>query len=90
MKKIIDGVEITGNGHWIEIQYSLPDDENDDSKAFFMFRGREYYLGDIMDLHNKVYCVNPPNFMKGFDGYTNDILIKISEDGDAVKAYNYY
>lgn len=90
MKKIIDGVEITGNENWIEIEYTNPEDEEEDSRAFFKFRGNEYFLDEFMNIHNKVYCVNPPKFMEGFDGYTENVLIKIHESGDSVKAYNYY
>jgi hypothetical protein len=90
MKKTIDGVTITGNEQWLEIQYTNPENEEEEVRAFFIFREREYFLDEIMNLHNKVYCVNPPKFMEGFDGYDEHILIKLHASGDAVKAYNYY
>ena len=48
-----------------------------------------------MNLHNKVYCVNPPEFMKGWDGYISDsffsgVLIKISDDNEEYQIGTYY
>jgi hypothetical protein len=90
MKKTIDGVTITGNEHWLEIQTDVPESEEEDCRSYFVFRGNKYFLDEIMNLHNKVYCVNPPKFMEGFDGYDDHILIKLHASGDAVKAYNFY
>jgi hypothetical protein len=89
----MDKPKITGNNHWIEIEYNKPE-WSDDLEASFRYKGELYYLSDIMDLTNKFYNPNPPDWMKGYHGYRSDsffsgILIKLSDCGDAVKAYWY-
>lgn len=90
MKKVVNHVTITGNERWLEIKYSAPEDEDEEPRAYFIFRGREYFMDEIMNIHNTVYMPTVPEFMKGFDGYDNDVLIKLHESGDSVKAYNFY
>ena len=104
-------VRIITNHHWrpfqylyefpeddqktIKSDYDYMEDETLESSYFFVYRNRFYSLDDFMSLHNKVHCPNPPDFMKGWDGYLNDsffsgILIKLSEDGEFYQIATFY
>ena len=70
----------------------LEDEEKFDK--WIKYRDRYYHLSEFMNLHNKIHCVNPPEFMDGYDGYISDsffsgVLIKISEDGEQYKIATY-
>jgi len=91
MIKIIEDIKITGNCKWLEILYEVTDNEceDTDSRAYFKFRGCNYYLDEIMNINNKVHMPFVPEFMKGFDGYTDGVLIKIHDCGDSIQAFNF-
>ncbi len=65
-----------------------------DDMQFFIYKNQLYCMEDFMSIRNGAHPT--PNFMKNFDGYTNDtyfsgILIKYSEeDSDYIKVYTYY
>jgi hypothetical protein len=89
-------IEIYGNNHWIELEYEVPEwnEETQDLEECFNYKGNKYFLSQFMNIHNKVHNPNPPEWMKEFDGYHNDsyfsgILIKLSDTGEAVKVYTY-
>ena len=91
-----DKIKITGNGHWIELFYAVPEwnDENEEEPCF-VYKGWTYFLSEFMSVNNKVHNPNPPEWLKPFDGYMSDsyfsgILINLSPCGEAVKAYTYY
>jgi hypothetical protein len=105
MKKniIIDechNIIIKGNHHWVELEYKIPEwnedkPEDEQEEKCFIYKGYTYFLSEFMNIHNKFYEPNPPEWMKEFDGYKNDtyfsgILIKLSDTGEAVKVYTYY
>jgi hypothetical protein len=86
-------VKIYGNGHEIEMYYKKPDWSEEEELAF-KYKDYEYFLREFTNIHNKVYNPNPPEWMKEFDGIKSDsffsgVLIKLVDDGDAVKAYTY-
>lgn len=86
-------IEIFGNNHDIELTYETPD-WSEDLEQCFKYKGNTYFLSEFMNIHNKVYNPNPVDWMKEFSGYMNDsafsgILIKLSECGEAVKAYTF-
>ena len=69
-------------------------EENGEMVPSFFYLENRYFLDEIMDLHNKVHMPNPPEWTDGFDGILSDsffsgYLVKIIEDGDAVKLYLY-
>ena len=91
-------LDIYGNNHWIELDYQVPEWNNDkpdaDVEACFKYKGNLYFLSEIMAVNNPIYNPNPPEWMKGFDGYMSDsffsgILIKLSDEGDMVKVYTF-
>jgi hypothetical protein len=102
-KTVIDSektgeINIYGNHKWIELEYQIPewneDKEDPDFEQCFKYKEQIYFLSEFMNIHNKFYQPNPPEWMKEFDGYKSDsyfsgLLIKISEDGEAVKIYTY-
>ncbi len=106
----IDNIQIYGNNQEREVLYffQLSDkwqaiakkdfdwiDDSDtcnwDETQFFIYKNQLYCMEDFMRVVN-----GSPEFMKKFDGYTNDtyfsgILIKYSEeDSDYIKVYTYY
>jgi hypothetical protein len=96
-------VTIYGSNRWIPIQYGVPewerggarDDETEpDLEPKFRYRGQTYFLSEFMAIHNRIHNPNPPEWMKEFDGHHSDsffsgILIKLSPESDAVKAFTY-
>ena len=87
-------IEIYGSGKWIKIDYAKPEWSDGEVEQYFRYRNNRYYLSEIMAVHNPIHNPNPSDWMKEFDGYANDsffsgILIKLSDDGEAVKAYTY-
>lgn len=90
MKKIVTEsgeMEIIGNNHWIEIFYELPDNvEDGEYLPCFYYKGNRYFLSEFMDIHNRLQEFNG---MLNFT-YFSGILIKISETGEAIKAYTFY
>ena len=98
-------VEIKTNNHWRPFKYGyeipkkvleedfdwLVDNEDD---GFIYYCNRWYHLSEFMDLHNKIYCINPPEFMNGWDGYISDsffsgVLIKLSDDSEMYQIGTY-
>ena len=80
---------IWGSNRWIKIDYAQPE-WSDDLEPYFRYEGRRHYLSEI--LHTRF--PNAPEWIKEFDGYTNDsffsgILVKLSNDGEAVKAFTF-
>ena len=88
-------IKIYGNNQWRELEYDIPEwNEGGETEAYFNYKGNKYFLSEFMNIHNKIYNPNPPEWMLEFDGYLNEsyfsgILIKLSNDGDAVKMYTY-
>ena len=93
-------LKIYGDEQEIETYYKVPDwreDEEDQDEALelcFDYEGNTYFLSEIMAVHNKFYNPNAPEWMLEFDGYMSDsyfsgILIKLIDNGEAVKAYTY-
>jgi hypothetical protein len=95
-------VKIYGSDEWIELEYDIPEwkkdenipEEDQEVELCFKYNDRVYFLSEFMNLHNKIYCSNPPEWMKEFDGYMFDsffsgILIKLDPSGEAVKVYTY-
>ena len=94
---------IYGSNRWIPIQYGIPEWERchakengvePDLEPKFRYRGKTYFLNEFMAIHNRFHSPNPPQWMKEFDGHLSDsffsgILVKISSDGGAVKAFTY-
>ena len=69
----------------VKSQYDWMDSEELDNASFFKYRNSWYSLCDFMSLHNKMHFPNPPDFMKGWDGYLNDsffsgVLIRYPQD----------
>jgi hypothetical protein len=89
--KIYDGEEI---GTYYKIPEWNEDDEEPEKELCFTYRDREYFFSEIMNIHNEIHNPNPPEWMLEFDGYMSDsyfsgILIKLIDNGEAVKAYTY-
>ena len=53
----------------IKRDYDYMDSDDLESAIFFKYKKSIYSLDDFMSLHNKVYCPNPPDDFKGWDGY---------------------
>jgi hypothetical protein len=49
----------------------MADDEIEDAE-FFFYKGELYCMADFQAVHNEFWNPNPPEWMKGWDGYTND------------------
>ena len=80
-------VTIYGSGKWIKIDYAKPE-WSEDQLPFFRYENRRRYLDEITTTRFH----NAPDWLKEFDGYANDsffsgVAIKLSDDGEAVKAY---
>jgi hypothetical protein len=81
-KKDYDWIDSSSTVTWEEAQ-------------FFIYKGSLYCLSDFMNIHNKFYMPNPPEWMLTFDGYHGDsyfsgILVKyVEEDNDYIKVYTY-
>jgi hypothetical protein len=91
-------IDIYGNNHDIELQYDIPEWNKDDEDPYleqcFKYHGHTYFLSEFMNIHNKVYNPCPSKWMLEFNGILNDsyfsgILIKLSEDGETVRAYTF-
>lgn len=90
-------IRIYGNGHWIPMEYGVPDWHEPDPdcefqdagvESCFRYKGHKYFLEEFMRMDK-----NSP-FGKEFHAYKSDsffsgILIMLSEDGEAIKAYTY-
>lgn len=96
-KAIAAGTEskctIKGNHHWIDIEYEIPewedDKENGELEACFKYKGNTYFLSEFMRIEPYI------KDFKGYDGYLNDtyfsgVVIRLNEEGDAVQAYMFY
>jgi hypothetical protein len=90
-------VSIYGNNHlhdmlyWSELttkeqkEFEWITEENQDYMEFFRYKGNTYCIDEFINIHNSVYNPNPPDWMKEFDGYTNDsffsgILVKYPKE----------
>ena len=94
-------ITIYGSNRDIKTFYAVPDwnkdkdiDADDREELAFRYRGHVYYFSEFMAVHNSFYNPNPPEWMKEFTGYMGDsyfsgVLIKISDDGETIKAYTY-
>ena len=86
-------IKIYGSNRWIEVDYNhKPDWAEDDVEASFRYRGHRYYLSEFMRMGYGGGWV--PDWLKEFDGQAGDsffsgILVKLSNDGEAVKAFTY-
>ena len=101
-----ENVKIITNNHWrlfdyfwdftaeeqatIKSDYDHMSNDEIETGDWFKYRGRFYGLCDFMSLHNTIHCPNPPESMRGWDGYLSDsffsgVLIKISDCRDAYK-----
>lgn len=65
-----------------------------DEEGFIYYRDNWYCLSDFMSLHNKIYCPNPPEFMRGWDGYLSDsffsgVLIKLLDSDLCIMGWYY-
>lgn len=84
-------LKIYGSNRTIQTYYKRPEWSQDEEIAF-KYRGKEYFLSEFVNVHNKVYSPNPPEWLKEFDGYMNDsffsgVCIKLinDENDEAVK-----
>lgn len=97
MHKVIEQengkLTIIENHHWIELQYDVPDWENNgELHACFWYRGWKYFLDDFMRIDS---TYGP--FLQGYHGIHNDsffsgLLIVLGE-GDTMgyaRIYRYY
>lgn len=78
---------IYGSNRDIRIEYVKPEWANE-PEASFRYKNNRYFLSEFMA------CPTIFDGFTEFDGYMSDsffsgILIKLSEDGDAVKAFTY-
>jgi len=76
-------IKIYGNCHKIPIIYGYEltakqkkdfdyySEEEIDDQTFFKYRGNVYDFGEFTSTHNTMWG-NCPDWMKDFDGYTND------------------
>lgn len=72
---------------WIDSSDSVSWDE----ELFIKYLDVWYCLSDFMNVHNTVYCPNPPKWLKSWTGYTNDsffsgVLIKLLDDNYCIMA----
>jgi len=85
-------IKIFGDGEWIELEYDIPewneDDEYADYESCFIFNDNKYFLSEFMsvDKHSPFYGI--------FHGYSNDsffsgVGVKLSDDGDVIKVYSF-
>jgi hypothetical protein len=94
-------VSIYGNNHlhdmlyWSELttkeqkEFDWITEENQDYMEFFRYKGNTYCIDEFTNIHNPVYNPNPPDWMKEFDGYTNDsffsgILVKYPKEDEMI------
>ena len=97
-------INIYGNNHLrpFEYYYQLSEKDKkeldwieDDDAIVLHYKGNVIALDEFMSLHNPIYEPNPPQWMKEYDGYTNDsffsgLLIKIDkEDSEWYKIYTF-
>jgi len=88
-------MQIYGNNHDIEIEYKVPEwnqdkpEEEQEEEACFTYKGHTYFLSEILRVDK-----DSKEGKAGFHGsygwtYFSGILIKLSECGDSVKAYTF-
>ena len=70
----------------IKCDYDYMTEEELNNTMFFRYVKSIYSLDDFLSLHNKVYCPNPPDDFKGWDGYHSfgffgGLLLKFADDG---------
>jgi hypothetical protein len=89
------GIDIYGNGHWKEIEYEVPEWNEDELESCFKYKGRTYFMSEFMPVEEgSPFHLIDKEGGKLFDGYHSDsffsgILIKISTCGDGIKVYTY-
>ena len=95
------GVQVITNNHTrpFVYRYEVPKEvlewnnhltEENSFDNWICYKKHWYHVSDFMSLHNSVHCPNPPEFMKGWDGYKSDgfssgVLIKITDDNEGYK-----
>ena len=88
-------INIYGNNHYIPLDYEVPEwnmdkpEEERDQETCFKYKGNTYFLSEIMRIEKSA-----PDWMQYFDGYDSHgygfgILVKLSDDNEAVKVYTY-
>jgi hypothetical protein len=94
-------IRIYGNNHlhdmlyWSELttkehkEFDWISEENQDYVEFFRYKGNTYCMSEFMSAHNSIYNPNQPDWMKEFDGYTNDsffsgILVKYPKEDEMI------
>lgn len=87
MTKIKEGIKIIGNGHWIPIDYAVPEWSDGELEACFLYKGERYYLSEFLT------TVHHPVLFE-YDGYHSDsffsgLVIKFDEYGEHVKVYTF-
>ncbi len=85
--KVVDEMSFYGDNEWIETDHEFNPDIGD-FDVFFKYEDRKYYLSEFMR------CERVPECMEEFHGYASDsffsgVVIKVSDDGDAIKAFTY-
>lgn len=81
-------MNITGNNHWINLDQDIPDwSTTDECEPCFTYKNWKYFLEEFM--------ISSDPRLKDYDGYLSDsffsgILIKLSSDGEQVKAFTFY
>jgi len=95
LKKVVDGITITGNEEWLELQYEFSNDEDEDGRTFFELDNEKWYLDNILSTHNKVHMPNVSKWLKEFDGIEHltidsGIVVKLNESNDAIQVFRFY
>ena len=72
-REIIYGYELSHYGlNMDEIKSDFDWLDDFDVAEFFIYKNQVYCLQDFLDVHNKFYNPNPPNWLKPWNGYSQD------------------
>lgn len=90
-------MKITGNNHWIDIDYAIPDwAETKTEELCFTYKKHLFFLSEFTVCGFKnLDGYKKSDYFSDYDGYMNDtyfsgILIKLSPDCEQVKAFTFY
>lgn len=83
---------VYGSNREIRIDHTMP--RKGDSRAFFRYRNRRYYLDEFERIHNNPWRSKPVDYMKEFYGvksesFSSGVLVKLGCSGESVMAYYY-
>lgn len=97
MIKVIDNLEIRGNGHYKELFYAPSEDRVTEGPAF-IYKGQCYFLDEfvkIVEEGTSSFTLKHKKLSQLFDGIMtlnlfSGLLVKLTPSNHAIQVYEYY